>query len=192
MSIKGMSEMIACRRMSQNDVNAQISSLPIEIILKTISLLDDVEDIKNCMLTSKKVRDAILNSSKIMRRMKLVFRCENDFLSGKLEFLAYNGDSIRCLKVIVNGCCEKLMRFMLHHVPNLEKLCFINHNSSDGDFDKLIKFSNFKSFQESPKLTKLKNLCFTCYNFKELMENMMNVDTLEFSTSTVPEKLSKN
>lgn len=145
------------------------------------------------MLTSKKVREEIFNTSTIMRRIKVQFLIKNDFQGGKLKFLIAKGEFIRNIKLIVNGKSENLTRFILHQVPNLEKFCFIDYYSSYDHFDELVfECGKFELFQEPAKLVKLKTLCFRSCYVRSLIENMAKVDNLENLTFNLQEELTEH
>jgi len=161
--------------------------------MNIISYLDEIEDIKSCMLTSKEVREEMFKTSKIMRRIKLQFLIKNDYQGGKLKFLIAKGEFIRNIKLIVIGKSENLTRFIIHQVSNLEKFCFINYYSSYEHFDELIfECGKFELFQEPAKLDKLKKFCFRSYYVGSLIENMAKVDTLEDLTFSLQEELAEH
>ncbi|KAL7012281.1 hypothetical protein ACKWTF_014741 [Chironomus riparius] len=101
-----------------------LSSLPTEIIIKIISSLDDIQDIRNCMLLSKNIRDSIFKTSKIMRKVLVSLNS-----SEASEFLNFRGNSIRCLKIQSHN--EDNLKLIFRKVPNLEELTFKNNQFTD-------------------------------------------------------------
>ncbi|CAG9810732.1 unnamed protein product [Chironomus riparius] len=159
-----------------------LSSLPTEIIIKIISSLDDIQDIRNCMLLSKNIRDSIFKTSKIMRKVLVSLNS-----SEASEFLNFRGNSIRCLKIQSHN--EDNLKLIFRKVPNLEELTFKNNQFTDKftrqssiiqqELDKYNKIVEGLDDKLPSDLRNLKVLEIRLANFEMFTKSTKNITKLE-------------
>lgn len=167
----------------------QLPLLPDEMITEIISYLHEIDDIQNCMLVSKHIRNLILKSSKIISKIRFVFKISatNEEVS---EFLSEYGCVMKSLKIKKIPFLEdlkgykdpnpQLVRFLLSHTPNLEEFAF--HSEKFGapgltsgifDMPKLksltISSNDIENFIKSA--TNLKNIKSLTVSLKDLSSN---------------------
>ena len=96
-------------------------------MLKIISHLDDIEDIKNCFRLSTKIRNLMLESQQIMQRLIFIFEPFSDSENPNALMGQRIGKYIRNVKVqlksTTSNYMNELSRF-LNQTPNLESLVF--------------------------------------------------------------------
>lgn len=170
--------------------------LPTEVIIHIISFLDDIEDIHNCMLLSKEIRDFIFKTPEIMRKLLINFsKCkwinipmkrknvwnsdsscsQTDSLETEpqIGFLEKRGKFFRCLQIKIDENYGEILKFILNLVPNLEEL----------NFEILEPWceilTNLELFEETPDLKRLKNLRINHNALKFLLKNTKNVKNLQ-------------
>ena len=90
------------------------------MILKIISNLKSIDDIRNCMLLSKEIKDSMLKSPEIMRNIKIQLKCFYETETAK-KVLTEHGRYIRCLSILAKVKSSKLFKDLLSLVPNLEE-----------------------------------------------------------------------
>lgn len=100
-------------------------SLPVEVIVKIISNLTDIEDINNCMLLSKEIHNAMFRTPEVMRNILYSFDCILDS-DDYHKFLKSNGKFVKCMKLLFYSDEEKMLKEFLSETPNLEELTLEN------------------------------------------------------------------
>jgi hypothetical protein len=108
-----------------------------EIIRLILGHLEDVEDLKKCLLTSEKIRDIIIKSPELMRRLTLILM--HDTWKQKMPFIDKYAFFIRALKLDDIGFenHEEYLK-LLRQTVNLERLiiddCYItSERETDND-----------------------------------------------------------
>ncbi|XP_070505271.1 telomerase component p95-like [Chironomus tepperi] len=168
--------------LDHKDKFANNPNLPAEIIIKIISNLDDFEDLKNCMLLSKTIRNSIFKTPEIMRKIIVNLSC-----SESSKFLDFRGHSIRCLRI--QSFQDGTLQTIFSKVPNLEELTFKNGQLNDRfsrqnsilihDFDKNNNPKDILDESSRAELPNLKILELRSSNFEMFTKCTQNVTKLE-------------
>lgn len=94
---------------------------PAEIIKAILCHLDDVKDLKNCLLVSPEIRELIIKTPELMRKLQVYLMTET--WETKLPFIERYGFFIRSLKLDDIGFKNtKEYMNILRKTPNLESL----------------------------------------------------------------------
>lgn len=129
------------------------------------------------MELSKEFRYLLFKTPKIMKKVKLVItkaRCSQNIL----EFVTNYGAFVRCLSLNFGGKSDNTIKYILHHVPNLDELEYENPDELyKYGFD--MKFNNIEKVEEPIKMSRLKKLKLTTNNFHEFRKNIEKLDNLE-------------
>ncbi|KAL7012266.1 hypothetical protein ACKWTF_014728 [Chironomus riparius] len=114
------------QKMSESDDNMETEhsdqppTIPLEMILKVISNLKSIEDIKNCMLLTKEINTSIFKTQEIMKNIKVQLKCFFESDTAK-KVLTEHGRYIRCLSILAKVNSPKLFKDLLPLVPNMDE-----------------------------------------------------------------------
>ena len=165
-------------------VGYQLLSLPDEILIKII-LMNEIKDVKNCMLVSKELRDFIFNTPEMMRKFQINLKPNFNEWKAASTFLKDRGSFFRNLKFKLFDLSRPLIKFILEQTPNLEDLILdheqphiVKTGTDSNEMDEQLDVS-------LPELPKLKSLTLELCDLKDFLKNTKNVKTLQkFSVSS--------
>lgn len=96
-----------------------------------IGHINEIECLKNCMISSKKIRESIFGTSSIMK--KLTFNFKYDIDQDKWKFLADKGMLIKNLKISYDFINSEQLGNFLKLIPNLEEFTCTSSNELMGN-----------------------------------------------------------
>lgn len=120
--------------------------LPIEMIIEIFSKLNEINDLRNCMLLSKEIRNSMFKSPKIMRKIQIVIKSDK-FDKEFKTFLLERGKFIKNFKMHKNFYLptSELIQNVLRCVPNLESFTGSLHSDRTAILDGFIRSNSDQS-----------------------------------------------
>jgi len=143
------------------------------MIIEIISHMNEIKDLRNCMMLCKEIREMMFMMPKIMKKIQVVFQ---DFNYDEIEdlifqFLYDKGRFIKNLSLFLSYKDPEFLPYVLNQVPNLEKLIL---NSKFDYYNDEIKQSEYFF-----RLPRLKNLIVYSDEFEIFMTNAIDLQSLE-------------
>lgn len=154
--------------------NFQIPNLPIEMIIEIISHMNEIKDLRNCMILCKEIREMMFKTPKIMKKIQVVFQ---DFNYDEIEVLIFQflydkGRFIKNMSLFRKHKDPEFLPYVLNQVPNLEKLIL------NSDFT----YNNNETKQSSEcffRLPRLKNLIINTDEFENFATNVIDLQSID-------------
>ncbi|KAL7012263.1 hypothetical protein ACKWTF_014726 [Chironomus riparius] len=189
---------------SKKQENATSCQLPMELIIHIISFQNTIQDLHNCMLISKEIRDSIFKTPEIMRKVLINFRecswvkiqtnqpnesnlqeptssnIETLLTEPHLEFLENKGKFFRCLELNVDENNSEAFKFIMNRVENLEDL---NFEVIESQIE--LQEAN-TSHEDIPDLKRLKAFKINHNALKFFVKNTKNAKNLQNFTVIAP------
>lgn len=146
------------------------------MIVEIISHLNDIEDMRNCMLLSTDIKDFIYKTPKIMHKIQIAFKSDIN-LEEISQFLDERGKFIKNIKIQENFKENKiidplLIPVILNKCPNIEKFTHASHpDYSVMKTEKIVKYPF--------ELLRLKHLIIETDESGNFIANARNIKNLE-------------